>query len=114
MKPNNNEVAGKNSGQMSTQSKYTLAQTQHAIREHQKQIEEFQIKIQEYVQQIAALRQEEQALLKEQAHFEVEKLQRELCDIDKENGKREVEEIKDKDMMAKQMQVYEVLYEGEF
>ncbi|TGO45143.1 hypothetical protein BCON_0418g00060 [Botryotinia convoluta] len=126
MEPNNNEVAGKIAGQMSgskvlkadtqqsTQFTNTIAQTQHAIREHQKQIEDFRIKIQKHVQKIAALRQEEQALLKEQTRFEVERLHRELCDVDKENKQREVEEKKYKDMMAKQILIHEILYEGEF
>ncbi|TGO45682.1 hypothetical protein BOTNAR_0647g00090 [Botryotinia narcissicola] len=119
MELNNNEVAGKNAGQMSgsqefTESSNTIAQTQHAIREHQKQIEDFPIKIQKHVQQIAALRQEEQALLKKQTLFEVGKLQSELFYVDKENKQLEVEEEKHKNMMAKQILVHEILYEGEF
>ncbi|THV47437.1 hypothetical protein BGAL_0311g00240 [Botrytis galanthina] len=121
MKPKNNEVARKNAGQMSgsqvlkavaqqsTQSTNTITQTQYAIREHQKQIEEFQIKIHKHVQQVAGPRKEEQALLEKQTLFEVEKIQHELCDIDKGNKQREVEEEKHKNMMAKQ-----ILYEGEF
>ncbi|TGO33823.1 hypothetical protein BHYA_0225g00060 [Botrytis hyacinthi] len=126
MKPKNNQVACKNAGQMSgsqvlkavaqqsAQSTNTIAQTQHAIREHQKQIEDFQIKIQKHVQQVAALRKEEQALLKEQTLFEVEKIQHELCDGDKGNKQRKVEEEKHKNMMAKQTLAHEILYEGEF
>ena len=48
-------------------------------------------------------------MLEKQTLFEVEKIQHELCDIDKGNKQREVEEEKHKNMMAKQ-----ILYEGEF
>ncbi|TGO82830.1 hypothetical protein BPOR_0749g00050 [Botrytis porri] len=118
MKPNSNKMSGsqllKPVRQQSTQSKDTLTKTRNAIREHQKQIEDFQLNIQKHVQYIAALRQEEQALLKEQTLFEVEKIQRELCDVDKENKQCKVEEKKHEDMVAKQMLVHDVLYEGEF
>ncbi|KAK6595168.1 hypothetical protein H4I95_10526 [Botrytis cinerea] len=124
MKLNNNEVGANYAGQVfnsrvlkaatqqPTQSKNTLAEIQHKIREHQKQIEDFQIKIQKHVQQIAALRQEEQALLKEQTIFEVGKIQRELCDVDKKNKQHEADEKKNRDTMAKHMLLHKVLYEG--